>query len=245
MTERVFGLIGKDINYSFSKKYFSEKFKKNRNEKYTYKNFDIESIKSVQPILDDKKISGLNVTIPYKKSIIPYLDKISNQAKEIGAVNTIFFDQIHKSTGYNTDAFGFEKSLLEKLKKLPDSALILGTGGASSAVAHTLKKLNIKFKFVSRNPNENHFSYGDLNLEIMKMYSLIINATPLGTFPKTNLLPPIPYDSIEKFHVLYDLIYNPTETLFLKKGKERGCITLNGSKMLEYQAEKSWHIWNQ
>ncbi len=241
----VFGLIGKNINYSFSKNYFLEKFKKNKLESYTYKNFDIQSIREVIPILKDKNISGLNVTIPYKKKIIPYLDRISSQAKEIGAVNTILFDKTHNSIGYNTDAYGFEKSLLDILKKLPNSALILGTGGASLAISYTLKKMGVKFKFVSRELSKNNFSYNDLNLEILKKYPLIINTTPLGTFPKTDQLPLLPYDLIGKFNILYDLTYNPSETLFLKKGKEKGCITISGLKMLIYQAEKSWEIWNQ
>ncbi|MEE3034909.1 MAG: shikimate dehydrogenase [Bacteroidota bacterium] len=242
---RVFGLIGKDINYSFSKNYFLEKFKENNFENYTYKNFDIHSIELVSKILNDKKNSGLNVTIPYKKKIIPYLDRISNQAKEIGAVNTIFFDKMHNSIGYNTDAYGFEKSLLEKLKKMPGSALILGTGGASLAISYALKKMDIKFKFVSRKPGKADFSYSDINLEIIQMHPLIINTTPLGTFPEIKQSPILPYDLIGKSNILYDLTYNPLETLFLKKGKEKGCITINGLKMLTYQAEKSWEIWNQ
>ena len=245
MNKYIFGLIGKNINYSFSKNYFLEKFSKNQLNNYTYKNFDIKSIDLVSPILNNKKIYGLNVTIPYKKKIIPYLDKISNKAKEIGAVNTIFFDEKRNSVGYNTDAHGFQKALLEKLKSPPKHALILGTGGASLAVSYTLKKMGIKFKFVSRNANKNIFTYNDLNKEIIGTYSLIINTTPLGTYPKINDVPPLPYDSIQKSNILYDLTYNPKETLFLKKGKDKGCLTINGLKMLVYQAEKSWQIWNQ
>jgi len=245
MNKYIFGLIGKNVNYSFSKNYFLEKFSKNQLNNYTYKNFDIKSIDLVSSILNNKKIYGLNVTIPYKKKIIPYLDKISNKAKEIGAVNTIFFDEKRNSVGYNTDAYGFQKALLEKLKSTPKYALILGTGGASLAVSYTLKKMGIKFKFVSRNANKNILTYNDLNKEIIETYSLIINTTPLGTYPKINDMPPLPYDSIQKSNILYDLTYNPTETLFLKKGKDKGCLTINGLKMLVYQAEKSWQIWNQ
>ena len=197
MNKYIFGLIGKNVNYSFSKNYFLEKFSKNQLNNYTYKNFDIKSIDLVSPILNNKKIYGLNVTIPYKKKIIPYLDKISNKAKEIGAVNTIFFDEKRNSVGYNTDAYGFQKALLENLKSPPKHALILGTGGASLAVSYTLKKMGIKFKFVSRNANKNILTYDDLNKEIIETYSLIINTTPLGTYPKINDMPPLPYDYIQ------------------------------------------------
>ena len=241
----VFGLIGKDINYSFSRNYFLEKFNKNQLLDHAYKNFDIKSIDLVSTILNNRNINGLNVTIPYKKKIIPYLNKISNKAKEIGAVNTIFFDDFHNSIGYNTDAHGFEKSLLEKIKVVPKYALILGTGGASLAVSYTFKKIGIKFKFVSRNRNKNNLSYSDLNKEIMQKYSLIINTTPLGTYPKINYMPPLPYELIQKSNIFYDLTYNPSESLFLKKGKDKGCQTINGLKMLVYQAEKSWDIWNK
>ena len=241
----IFGLIGRDINYSFSKNYFLEKFSKNHLIDHTYKNFDIESLDSVSTILNNKNINGLNVTIPYKKKIIPYLDKISNKAKEIGAVNTICFDDLHNSIGYNTDAYGFEKSLLEKIKVIPKYALILGTGGASLAVSYTLKKIGVKFKFVSRKADKNNLSYSHLNKEIMQRHSLIINTTPLGTYPKINYMPPLPYDLIQKSNIFYDLTYNPSESLFLKKGKDKGCQTINGLKMLVYQAEKSWDIWKK
>lgn len=245
MNKYIYGLIGKNINYSFSKNYFLEKFNKSQLNNSTYKNFDIECIDLVRPILKNKNICGLNVTIPYKKKIIPYLDKISNKAKKIGAVNTVFFDKKGKSVGYNTDAHGFQKALIEKLNEIPKYALILGTGGASQAVSYSLQKMGIQFKVVSRNTDKNFINYNDINKDIIETYRLIINTTPLGTYPKINDIPPIPYHLINKSNILYDLIYNPKETLFLKNGKDKGCITINGYKMLVYQAEKSWQIWNK
>ncbi len=245
MIKYIYGLVGKNINYSFSKNYFLEKFSKSQLNNFTYKNFDIGCIDLVRPILKNKNICGLNVTIPYKKKIIPYLDKISNKANKIGAVNTVFFDKKGKSIGYNTDAHGFQKALTEKLNEIPKYALILGTGGASQAVSYSLQKMGIQFKVVSRNTDKNFINYNDINKDIIETYRLIINTTPLGTYPKINDVPPIPYHLINKSNILYDLIYNPKETLFLKNGKDKGCITINGYKMLVYQAEKSWQIWNK
>tara|TARA_Y100001980_G_C14540398_1_gene318100 strand:- start:1503 stop:2084 length:582 start_codon:yes stop_codon:yes gene_type:complete len=190
-------------------------------------------------------ISGLNVTTPYKREIIPYLDKISEQSKKIQAVNTIQFGKNGKKIGHNTDIFGFERSLLEITSKLPKNALILGTGGASSAVAFVLEKHKINYIYVSRNPSLNQINYNNLTPRFLKKHKLIINASPVGTFPRINLCPEIPYDAIDETHILFDLIYNPLETLFLNEGKKRGATISNGLKMLEYQAEKSWEIWNK
>ncbi len=239
------GLIGKHISYSFSKGYFTAKFEAEQLP-FTYENFDLDTIAEFPKLLEDHtNIAGFNVTIPYKEAIIPYLDKLSKKAKKIGAVNTITIDKKGHLKGYNTDCYGFEKSLKPYLKKHHKKALILGTGGASKAIAFTLKKRNIKFDYVSRTKkNKVRFTYDDLSPEIIENYQIIINCTPIGTHPNLNECPNIPYDGITKTHLLYDLIYNPDETKFLKLGKSLGAQTCNGLKMLEFQAEKAWKIWN-
>lgn len=241
-----FGLIGKNISYSFSKDYFSKKFKLEGIDNASYVNFDIQQIEELQSILDsEKNLKGLNVTIPYKEAIIPYLDKLNKKAKKIGAVNTIKITKKGRLIGYNTDCYGFKKSLKPYLKPIHKRALILGTGGASKAIAFTLKQLNIDYQFVSRNPSKKGFlTYKSLTEDIIDTHLIIINCTPLGTFPNINDHPAIPYNAISKNHILYDLIYNPEETLFLKKGKTKNAITINGSAMLKFQADKAWEIWN-
>ena len=243
--KKCYGLLGRNIDYSFSRGYFIQKFKKEELTNCSYQNFDLDSIDSVKSILKMDNISGLNVTTPYKREIIPYLDKISEQSKKIQAVNTIQFGKNGKKIGHNTDIFGFERSLLEITSKLPKNALILGTGGASSAVAFVLEKHKINYIYVSRNPSLNQINYNNLTPRFLKKHKLIINASPVGTFPRINLCPEIPYDAIDETHILFDLIYNPLETLFLNEGKKRGATISNGLKMLEYQAEKSWEIWNK
>ena len=243
--KKCYGLLGRNIDYSFSRGYFIQKFKKEKLTHCRYQNFDLDSIDSVKSILEMDNISGLNVTTPYKREIIPYLDKISEQSQKIQAVNTIQFGKDGKKIGHNTDIFGFEKSLLEITSKLPKNALILGTGGASSAVAFVLEKHKINYIYVSRNPSVNQINYNNLTPRLLKKHKLIINASPVGTFPRINLCPEIPYDAIDETHILFDLIYNPLETLFLNEGKKRGAKISNGWKMLEYQAEKSWEIWNK
>ena len=243
--KKCYGLLGRNIDYSFSRGYFIQKFKKEKLTHCRYQNFDLDSIDSVKSILEMDNISGLNVTTPYKREIIPYLDKISEQSQKIQAVNTIQFGKDGKKIGHNTDIFGFEKSLLEITSKLPKNALILGTGGASSAVAFVLEKHKINYMYVSRNPSVNQINYNNLTPRLLKKHKLIINASPVGTFPRINLCPEIPYDAIDETHILFDLIYNPLETLFLNEGKKRGAKISNGWKMLEYQAEKSWEIWNK
>lgn len=239
-----FGLIGKNIDYSFSRGYFSKKF---LNEKlpYSYVNFDIPHIEEFPEILKtNPQLKGLNVTIPYKESIIPYLDHLDPRAKEIGAVNTIL---LHwgKTYGFNTDWIGFSKALEPSLPLKKNSALILGTGGASKAIAFALEKFGIDFMYVSRNQLSNGLTYKDLTKEIILNHSLIINCTPVGTFPEVTASPPLPYEYIGEQHVLFDLIYNPSETAFLREGKIRGARTENGLKMLEFQAEAGWSIWNK
>ena len=245
--KQLYGLLGKNISYSFSREYFSDKFKKEHRFNCKYINFDIKSIDEFSMIVSKNKhsLKGLNVTIPYKLEIFEYLDKVDKNAKKIGAVNTLKFTKKGYIKGYNTDAFGFKNSLLPLLKRHHKKALILGTGGASKAVAFVLKKLKINFLFVSRNPQKkNQISYKKLTEILVKEHTVIINCTPLGTHPNTEKHPDIPYQFISKKHLLYDLIYNPTVTTFLSKGKEKGATIKNGLEMLELQAEKSWKIWN-
>jgi len=240
---RKFGLIGKNIDYSFSKKYFSEKFKK-ENLDCTYSNFDIENISLIESILQKNGISGYNVTIPYKQEIIKFLDEIDEVAKAIGAVNTIKKID-NKNIGFNTDCIGFEKSLIPLIEnKKPDSALILGGGGASKAVKYVLKKIKINYSTVSRKEGKSEFIYENLNDVIINRFKMIINCSPVGTFPSINKCPNIPYKHLTKEHILYDLVYNPIESLFLRRGRELGCKTKNGLEMLEIQANESWRIWN-
>ncbi len=241
-----YGLIGKNISYSFSKKYFTEKFEKENLLNFSYENFDISDISELQSIVAETLyLKGLNVTIPYKESVFPFLDKINKKALAIGAVNTIKITKNQKLKGYNTDSYGFKKSLKPHLKSHHKKALILGTGGASKAVSYTLHQLEIEYKFVSRNPNSEQLSYEDLNDEIFNEFHLIINCTPLGTFPNTEEFPSLPYSFFSEKHLAFDLIYNPPETLFLQKAKEFGAKTLNGYQMLVFQADKAWQIWNK
>jgi shikimate dehydrogenase len=244
--QRQFGLIGKNISYSFSKKYFTDKFTENHFENCAYENFDIPSVEHFTDLFNNTKgLVGLNVTIPYKETIIPLLTKLSKKAKKIGAVNCISISKKKKLKGYNTDYYGFKKSLKPLLQENHKKALILGTGGASKAVAFALKDLKIEFDFVSRNPSEYEFSYTELNEEIFNEYHIIINTTPIGTFPNMTECPEIPYEFFTKNHIAYDLIYNPEETTFLKKAKSYKAKTKNGHDMLIFQAEKAWQIWNK
>lgn len=240
-----FGLIGKNIDYSFSRAYFNSKFS-DQNLECNYVNFDLKSIEDCQELLKQKNdIKGFNVTIPYKETIIPLLDSLSVEAKEIGAVNTIKITEDGKIIGCNTDYYGFTKAIKPYLnQKIHKNALIFGTGGSSKAVAYALQKLNIKYNFVSRTKKKGvKFIYEDLNKAKIKDYNILINCTPLGTSPHVENCPPIPYQGISKDHLLFDLIYNPKETTFLKRGRAQKAIGVNGLKMLEYQAEKAWEIW--
>lgn len=240
-----YGLIGKTLSHSFSKKYFEEKFKR-ENINAVYENFELNDISQVEGLFSiHSNLCGLNVTIPYKEQIIPYLDEVDEQAQKIGAVNTIYIDkETGKMKGYNTDVYGFKQSLKPFLENQHQRALILGTGGASKAVAYVLNELGITTAFVSRTPQlENQLSYDELNENILASFLLIINTTPLGTFPDVEEKPPINYDAITPNHLLYDLVYNPAETAFLKEGKKRGALTINGEQMLQLQAEKAWEIW--
>ena len=241
--KKQFGLIGKNIEYSFSRSFFLEKF--NSNDKYldySYINYDINSIEEIDSVFNQKNLCGLNVTIPYKEKIINYLDEVSDQAKEIGAVNTICFENERK-IGYNTDIFGFSKSLQVNEINDIDSVLILGSGGAAKTIAYFCINNNIPYNIVSRKPSKSYISYKNLDELYFKNKVLIVNCTPVGTFPNVDNCPDLPYKLISNQNVFFDLVYNPLETLFMKKGKEKGCKTLNGYEMLKFQAEKSLEIW--
>ncbi|MGV1011727.1 MAG: shikimate dehydrogenase family protein [Flavobacterium sp.] len=241
-----FGLIGRDISYSFSKKYFTEKFSKDLFDDCTYENFDIPNIEEFPNILkNNPDLKGLNVTIPYKEAIIPYLDTLSDKAFKIGAVNVIRFTKKGNLKGYNSDWYGFKKTLEPLLKPYHKKALILGTGGAAKAIAFALEQMGIFYTFVSREATENTIDYSRINATTFDNYQIIINCTPLGTSPNTKEFPPIPYAFFTEKHIAYDLIYNPEETQFLKKAKKKGAIIKNGKEMLIFQAEKAWKIWNK
>ena len=247
---RIFGLIGYPLSHSFSQKYFTEKFEKNEFVDYLYKNFEIPDIKELPKLIkDNSDLEGLNITIPYKQQVIQLLDDINPDTERIGAVNTIKItrkdDKIHLK-GFNTDAFGFMESIIPLIKPYHTKALILGTGGASKAVAYIMEKLMIEYKFVSRTPKaDNHLGYDMLDSQTMNDFHVIVNTSPLGTYPNIKTYPPIPYHLLTSKHLLYDLVYNPPETAFILKGKEQGATTKNGYDMLVGQAEKAWEIWNR
>ena len=243
LNNKQFGLVGKGIEYSFSKTYFQNKFLKNKSfSNFNYKNFDIDSINEIEEIFKIKDLTGLNITIPYKEKVIPYLNELSSIAKEIGAVNTLIFKN-KKIIGDNTDIVGFENALKIFIGRFSKKALILGSGGASKAIKFVLKKNKIDLITVSRNPKKNEINYSDINQEIINNYPLIINCTPLGTLPNIEELPNIPYKYIGPKNYLFDLIYNPNETQFMKKGIEKGAKVSNGYNMLTQQAEASWKLW--
>ena len=237
-----FGLIGKSLVHSFSPSYFTKKFT-NESIDAVYKAYEIDSIDEFPQLLKKVDFQGLNVTIPFKEAVIPFLDEVTVEANEIGAVNTIKFTE-NGLKGYNTDAYGFKMALQPLLQKQHKKALVLGTGGASKAVVYVLEALDIPFKYVSRNPEEGQLSYNQLDKTTMAAHTLIINCTPLGTFPDVGQKPDIPYEFVGPEHLLFDLTYNPEKTAFLQEGELRGAAISNGYKMLELQAEKAWEIWN-
>lgn len=241
-----FGLIGKNISYSFSKKYFTEKFSQDLFDDCVYENFDIQDIAEFPEILkNNPDLKGLNVTIPFKEAIIPYLDTLSDKAFKIGAVNVIRFTKKGNLKGYNSDCYGFKKSLEPLLQSHHKKALILGTGGAAKAVAFALQELGIFYTYVSREATENAIDYSRINTTTFDNFQIVINCTPLGTSPNTKEFPPIPYEFFTDKHIAFDLIYNPEETQFLKKAKKKGATIKNGYEMLVFQAEKAWKIWNK
>jgi shikimate dehydrogenase len=242
---RLFGLIGYPLSHSFSKKYFTQKFIAEGIKDCSYELFPISDIHQLADVLENNPgLHGLNITLPYKQKVLGYLSH-SHIPEELKACNCIKIEK-DKLIGYNTDIIGFEKSIFPLLQSHYKKALILGNGGAAAAVQFVLKKLNIDFKIVSRELHAGSMlTYKDLTAEILSMYTLIINTTPLGTSPFIDEFPHIPYDGISPRHLLYDLIYNPEKTKFLSEGEKRGAQIFNGYKMLVIQAEESWKIWNE
>jgi shikimate dehydrogenase len=241
---KLYGLIGFPLSHSFSKKYFTKKFEQEGFKQCAYENFPIPVIEELNKIISLPGLSGLNVTIPYKEQVIPYLHKTSGIVNKIGACNCIKIVN-GKLIGYNTDVTGFENSLSLKLNTaIHKQALILGTGGSAKAVKYVLEKKSIKFQSVSRKPSALNLSYEQVTEEVIRTHQLIINTTPLGLFPNIIEAPSIPYKFITQEHYLFDLIYNPEKTLFLKKGEENDALIQNGYEMLVQQAEENWKIWN-
>jgi shikimate dehydrogenase len=243
---RKFGLIGYPLGHSFSGKYFREKFIREHIADCLYSNFEIPSVSDLPDLLEDPELEGLNVTIPYKQSVIPFLSRVDRIVQQTGACNCIRIKNGLLS-GFNTDVIGFEKSLEEKLLPTDRRALVLGTGGSSRAVGWVLQKKGILFQLVSREKllGSGVLGYEDLDQEILRTHPLLINTTPLGMYPKTDALPSLPYQWIGRDHYLFDLIYNPTQTQFLQRGEAAGARTKNGADMLAIQAEASWSIWNE
>ena len=244
----MYGLIGKKLDHSFSADFFNKKFKEEGIDEY-YQLFPLPSISDLPDLLrNNPALKGLNVTIPYKKSVIPFLNSISDEAKEIGAVNVIKITRDNGKfnlTGFNSDCLGFKNSLLPLLCPDINKALILGTGGASKAICYVLKQLNIQPTFVSRSPAEGQLTYKDLNKEIIGENLLIVNTTPLGMYPEVNTCPDIPYEYLTNRHICYDLVYNPVETKFMKMALQQGAKVKNGYEMLVGQALEAWRIWTE
>jgi len=242
-----YGLIGYPLSHSFSKKYFTEKFRKEGIRDSQYDLFEIEHISSVKNVFEISNLRGINVTIPYKHDIMEYMDNLDHSAKKVGSVNVVKIDSNGKKIGFNSDYYGFKNSLENWLPDLRVKALVLGIGGAAKAVIATLDDLSIPFLRISRSSTKGDMTYQKLQQqkEIIDEYQLIINTTPLGMSPYTDAMPDLDYQKIGANHYCYDLIYNPLETKFLTHGKNQGAHIKNGLEMLELQAEKSWEIWNQ
>ncbi len=235
-----FGLAGRNIAYSFSKKYFTEKFRKLFLKNYSYEVFDLNDITEISEILKEKNLQGFNVTIPYKEQIIPYLDELSDEAKEIGAVNTVLIRN-GTTKGFNTDTYGFEKTLNLHKKDYHKKALILGDGGAAKAVKYVLKQKEIPYNTVSR---KSEINFENLPEEMVSAHQIIVQCTPVGTFPDVENCLHFPFKALSDKHLIIDLIYNPDYTEFIKRAAENGAKCVNGYFMLEQQAEKAWEIWN-
>jgi shikimate dehydrogenase len=239
-----YGLIGYPLTHSFSKQFFTDKFEREKRQDCSYENFPLENIANFPALLSEQiELAGLNVTIPHKKNVIPYLSQLTTTVEKTGACNCIRIER-GTLTGYNTDVIGFRHSILPKLQKHHQKALILGTGGASAAVEYVFRELSIPFLFVSRQPIANNLGYEQLDEKIMRNHTIIVNTTPLGTYPNIHTFPPLPYQYITDRHFLYDLVYNPGTTVFLQKGIDKGARVLNGLDMLIGQANASWDIWN-
>ena len=242
-----FGLIGYPLGHSFSKRFFTGKFE-TENIDARYDLYELDDISKFTGLIQKIELSGLNVTIPYKEKVIPFLNELDETAQEIGAVNVIKFIRENDKLilkGYNSDAIGFESSLKPFLQSFHREALILGTGGASKAIDYVLNKLGVETLFVSRTAQPGRLTYADLNQEIIEKCKVIVNASPVGTFPHPDECPDIPYQFLTEKHLLFDVVYNPAETLFLKKGRAQGAQGLNGESMLNEQAVAAWEIWNK
>jgi shikimate dehydrogenase len=247
---KIYGLIGFPLGHSFSKGYFTEKFSRESIIDSIYKNFPIKEVSILPSLVESTpSLMGLNVTIPYKEQVIPFLNELSEAATAIGAVNTIKITRKNneiRMKGFNTDVNGFQKSLESYEIEVPSKTLVLGAGGAAKAVKWVLETHNTSIYFATRNPyKDNHLSYSEISESGLGEFKLIINTTPLGMFPSTDSLPELPYNTLQNDHTLFDLVYNPLETAFLKEGKKRNCKIINGLYMLEQQAEESWRIWNK
>ena len=248
--DKLYGLIGYPLSHSFSAGYFASKFEREQISGCRYEPFSIEKIGLFPDLLKKHpELNGLNVTIPYKESVIPFLDSLDQTAAEVGAVNTITIRRKANdilTRGFNTDVYGFERSLEANDVRMPSKALILGTGGAAKAVEWVLKKHECQIFYATRNPSaENHLAYNELDHDMLSSFLLVVNSTPLGMYPQTEACPPIPVKGIGEKHTFFDLIYNPPETVFLKRARKKGAKTINGLFMLEQQAEKAWEIWNR
>ena len=245
---RQFGLIGYPLSHSFSKKYFTEKFERENIPQANYELYPLPTIDAFPKLLEEQsQLIGLNVTIPYKQVVIPFLDKLDDSAQKVGAVNVIKIENGQK-IGFNSDYYGFKQSLLNSQFPINKSlkALVLGSGGASKAIIAALQDLSIDYKIVSRNPaNDQQIAYESITQTLIAHYRLIINTTPLGMHPHVEACPALPYQEMNENYLLFDLVYNPAKTLFLKKGADQGAQILNGLEMLHLQAEKSWEIWNR
>ena len=246
---KTYGLIGFPLSHSFSKKFFTEKFANEKIANHQYELFPIEDIKSLADLLaENQSLCGLNVTIPHKVSVLPFLNEIEEAAEKIGAVNCICIKRFEGETylkGFNTDAYGFQKSLEPLLTNHHRKALIFGDGGAAKAVKYVLEKLSIEYNIVVRKPVEGTILYSEITAEILKSHKLLINTTPLGMSPNTDSFPDIDYTQLGTDHLAYDLVYNPLETAFLAKAATQGAQIKNGLEMLYKQAEKAWAIWNK
>ncbi|MBI2270551.1 MAG: shikimate dehydrogenase [Bacteroidetes bacterium] len=251
---RTFGLIGYPLSHSFSQKYFTEKFAREKITDAVYKLFPLKSINEFESLINSNPdLLGLNVTIPYKEQIIPFLTELDETAKAVGAVNCVKVTRDERRgtreiflKGFNTDAYGFSQSIKPFLESHHERALILGTGGASKAVEYCLRHIGLdtyKVSRIKKVSDAKQFTYAELNKNSIGSFTLIVNTTPLGMYPNVNDLPPIPYEYLSSRHFLYDLVYNPEETAFIKKGKQAGCVTMNGLNMLHLQADKAWDIF--
>lgn len=241
---RKFGLIGYPLSHSFSQRFFTEKFEREGITGCVYETYPLKDIAELTVLLKDPDLHGLNVTIPYKEQVIPFLHGKNDIVAAINACNCIKIDK-GRLTGYNTDVIGFETSLLKKWRPHHTHALILGTGGAAKAVEFVIRKLGLDYRFVSRTPRSGttDLSYDQIDADLIRSHTLIVNTSPLGMFPNIEHCPSLPYEAITPSHYLFDLVYNPARTLFLQKGEERGAVVENGYEMLILQAEESWRIW--